>query len=146
TATVGAVLLAVVGLVSPATAQPVPEPTGEPGSGSEPPPIVFEGGTAEMRAQLDETQIAWVDAKAALDASMARQLELAETLGQVQVQIDIQSVELGKIARAAYVSSGQTSVGALVSSESLDGLLDEMGLLDALATRQTNLINELAAA
>lgn len=141
-------LLSVVGLVSPAAAQPAPEPqpSGEPASGAEPPPIVFEGGTTEMRAQLDETQIAWVDAKAALDASRARQLELAETLGQLQVQIDIQSVELGKIARAAYVSSGQTAVGALVGSDSLEGLLDELGLLDALATRQTNLINELAAA
>lgn len=140
---VGAVLLSLVGTVPAGAAEPIepnPDPTGPVVDLA---PIVDEGGTNEMRLQLNETQVAWLDAKVALDASVARQQELVVALEDIRVQIDKQTHELGKVARAAYVSSGQSAVAAIMSAGSAKEFLDGVGLIDALATREANVITTL---
>jgi hypothetical protein len=126
------VLLSVVGLATPAGAV---EP--------ELPEIIAEGGTPELRAQLEGTQTAWLDAKVALDASVARQQELEVTLVDVEAELEVKTEALGKVAHVAFISAGHTSATAIMSNASIDGLLDGLGLLDALATRETTLIQDL---
>ncbi len=131
-----AVLLSVVASPgSPAWAGPKVPP-------SEPPPIVAEGGTAAMRQQLNETQAAWLDAKVALDASVARQQELITSLAQLQARIEVQTVDLGKISHVAYVSAGYSRIAAVMSAGVSD-YLDGVGLIDALAQRELNLVQGL---
>ena len=123
-----AVLMALVGVValpaSPAAAEP-------------------EGGTAEMRRQLDEAQRGYVDAKVALDASVARQQELAVTLEAVEVQLEVEGDVVGRIARNAYMSAGLTGLSGIMSSGSTERFLDGMSMLDILATREGNAVREL---
>jgi hypothetical protein len=138
---IGVVVALVAGVVallpSAAAAKPGPEP-----QVSEPPPILSEGGTQSMRQQLNETQEAWLDAKVALEASVVRQQELVVSLEAIQQQIDEQSVGLGKIAHLAYVSAGYARISAIMAT-GVDGFLDGVGLIDALAARETNLIQGL---
>jgi hypothetical protein len=129
--------LSVLSLAPPAAAQPVDPPADD--------PIVFEGGTRALRDQLDETQSAWLDAKVALDASVARQQELEATLIDVREQIEVQTADLGRVAYVAFITAGHTGLSSLVNSGPLDELLDGMGLLDMLATRETTLIQALIA-
>src|SRR5688572_2560713 len=63
-----AALISVVAVAAPARAEP-------------------EGGTAEMRRQLDEAQRGYLDAKAALDVSVATQQQLVATLEMVEVEL-----------------------------------------------------------
>jgi hypothetical protein len=144
-----AALLTVVGLApTPAAATvaaPTPGPPPVADSSTDPDPIDFEGGTDEMRQQLDETQSAWLDAKAALDASVTHQQQLTKTLADVEVKMGVQVAELGKVANLAFISAGYVSVAGIVSNATTDELLDGMGLVDAVASHRTNLINDLVA-
>src|SRR5688572_1205436 len=77
-----------------------------------------EGGTAEMFRQLDEAQSAWLDAKTALDTSVARQQELAVTLASVQEQLETESESVGKIAHNAFISAGFTAISGIMAAGS----------------------------
>lgn len=139
-----AVLLSLLGTLPAAAVEPVPEPT-VPDTVVNPEldPIVDEGGTPEMREQLNQTQADWLDAKVALDASVTHQQELIVSLEGIKVKLDVQSQELGKVAHAAFVSSGQSEVFAIMSSGSAKEFLDGVGLIDALATREASVITQL---
>jgi hypothetical protein len=102
-----------------------------------------EGGTAEMFRQLDEAQRAWLDAKTALDASVARQQELVVTLSSVQEQLQTESEAVGKIAHNAFISAGFTAISGIMAAGSADSFLDGMILVDAIATREANLVRTL---
>ena len=136
-AVAAAVLLSIVALPgAPAWAGPKVPPA------SDPPPIVSEGGTSAMRQQLNETQAAWLDAKSALDASIAHQQELIASLAQVEARIDTQTADLGKISHMAYVSAGYSRIASVMSAGMSD-YLDGAGLIDALAQRELNLVQGL---
>lgn len=135
-ATVAAVaLLGIVGLL-PTPAAAVEEPPDE---------ILTEGTVPELRQQLSETQVAYLNAKGALDASVARQAELAVALEQIEAQVQVETMQLGKVARVAYVSAGHTGLTGLMSADTTEDFLTGLGLIDALATRETNLIRRLQA-
>jgi hypothetical protein len=81
-----------------------------------------EGGTAEMRRQLDEAQRGYLDAKAALDASVARQQELATTLESIEVQLAEEEKIVGEIGRHAFMSAGllDTRANAQAAQEEIE--------------------------
>jgi hypothetical protein len=122
-----ALLAVTVGVAAPAAADP---PSDGPGSN-------------DLRAQLDQAQSAWLDAKTALDASVARQQQLSNTLSTVQAQLAVESVAVGKVAREQYMSAGFTAVRGIMASGSAHQLLDAMSLSDAIVSRQTDLIQTL---
>jgi len=140
-----AVLLSVAGLAPAAAAEPLPPEPGPSEPAPAPDPIEFEGGTDAMRQQLDETQSAWWDAKAQLDASTARQEELTQELVGIEAQMKVQGEALGKVARMAYLSGNYMKVAALMTNDTVGGFLDNMGLVQARATHETNIIQQLAA-
>jgi hypothetical protein len=130
---VAAVLLVLVSFGSfPATA-----------AAAEPDPITFEGGTREMREQLAETQSAWLDAKAALDASIKRQQELTVSLESVRERMDVQTARLGKVAHVAFITAGFNPISGVIGTGTAEEFLEAMGIIDALATKETNMIREL---
>jgi hypothetical protein len=123
TATLAA-LIGVVAVGTPARAEP-------------------EGGTAEMRRQLDEAQRGYLDAKAALDVSVARQQELNTTLATVEVQLAEEEEVVGQIARHAFMSAGFSALSGVMATGSAESFLDGMSLVDALATREGNAVRQL---
>lgn len=102
-----------------------------------------EGGTAEMRRQLDEAQRGYLDAKAALDASVARQQELATTLETIEVQLAEEEKIVGEIGRHAFMSAGFSGLSGIMASGSADSFLDSLSLVNALATREGNAVRRL---
>ena len=139
-AVLAAVLVAVVGL------QSVPAGAAEPDPAETAPPIEFDGTTDSLRDQLNVTQEAWLDAKVALDSSAERQVELRTQLAGFQTQIEAQQVDLGKISHVAFVSSGYSRISGILASGSMQAYLDGAGLIDALALRETMLIQALVDA
>jgi hypothetical protein len=132
-------------LVSLVALLPQPAMAADPGPTASQSPITTEGGTSALRDQLDATQAAWLDAKTALDTSVAHQQELVATLTGAQKKIDDGQVELGKIANVAFVSSGYDRVVGIVAG-SVQDYLDGAGLIDLMALRQTTLIQQLVDA
>jgi hypothetical protein len=102
-----------------------------------------EGGTAEMRRQLDEAQRGYLDAKAALDASVARQQELATTLESIEVQLAEEEKIVGEIGRHAFMSAGFSGLSGILASGSAESFLDNLSLVNALATREGNAVRRL---
>jgi hypothetical protein len=121
-------LLAVsVGVAGPAAADP---PSDGPGSN-------------DLRGQLDQAQRAWLDAKAALDTSVAHQQQLTDTLSTVQAQLAVESVAVGKVAREGYMAAGFTAARGILATGTATQILDAMSLSDDIVTRQTTLIQTL---
>jgi hypothetical protein len=96
-----------------------------------------------MRRQLEEAQTAWLDAKAKLDASLARQQELTATLADVEIQLSEETRVVGQIARNAYMSAGFTSISSVVSTGSAKEFLDGMSMLNIVSTREAEAVRQL---
>jgi hypothetical protein len=104
-----------------------------------------EGGTAEMRRQLDEATRGYLDAKAIVDASKARQQELTAELGTVRDQLVVQTEAVGDLAKSAYQTATFSAAAAVMTGGTPDGFLDGVTLLNAVATHETNLVRQLMA-
>jgi len=102
-----------------------------------------EGRTDKLFEQLDAAQRAYLDAKAKVDASVARQQELAATLATIDVKLAVQQEAVGRIAQQAYLGSGFTAVSGILSTGSPRNFLGALSIINALATRQTNQVREL---
>ncbi len=124
-----AVLVSLVGVVVyPASAATAADP---------------EGGTASMRRQLDEAQRGYIDAKATVDTSKARQVQLTADLAAIHDRLAVETAAVGEMAAAAYQASGFTAVAGVLSTGSSDGFLDGLTLLNAVAAHETNLVRQL---
>jgi peptidoglycan DL-endopeptidase CwlO len=124
-----AVLVSLVGVVVyPASAATAADP---------------EGGTAAMRRQLDEAQRGYLDAKATVETSKARQVQLTADLAAIQDRLAVETAAVGEMAAAAYQSSGFSAVSGVLSTGSSEGFLDGITLLSAVATHETNMVRKL---
>jgi peptidoglycan DL-endopeptidase CwlO len=102
-----------------------------------------EGGTAAMRRQLDEAQRGYLDAKATVDASKTRLVQLTADLTAIQDRLGVETAAVGEMAAAAYQASGFTAVAGVLSTGSSGGFLDGITLLNAVATHETNMVRNL---
>ncbi len=124
-----ALLVSVVGVVVyPASAATAADP---------------EGGTAAMFRLLDEAQRGYLDAKATVETSKARQVQLTADLVAIQDRLAVETAAVGEVAAAAYQASGFTGVAGVLSTGSSAGFLDGLTLLSAVATHETNLVRQL---
>jgi hypothetical protein len=104
-----------------------------------------EGATASLRDQLDAASKGYLDAKAKLDASKARQEQLVTQLTAVQGEYDSRSQAVQGIAAAAYQMGGMGDVAGVLSSGSPRVFLDRLTLLNVVATNEDRTVHELAA-
>jgi hypothetical protein len=102
-----------------------------------------EGGTGTLREQLDAASKGYIDAKAALDASVAKQVELTEELASLETQIAAESELVAAIAAAAYRTGGLGPLAGLLSSDSPDHFLERVALLDAVGQQEDAEIRRL---
>jgi hypothetical protein len=105
-----------------------------------------EGGTASLRAELDESVRGFLDAQTALEASKARQAQLAANLATAEANFAAGQVKVGQIAASAYRSSGFTNIAAVISSGDPSDFLGRVTLLNGLSAHEHAVVNDLIAA
>jgi peptidoglycan DL-endopeptidase CwlO len=104
-----------------------------------------EGGTAELRDQLDEASRGFLDARAKLDTSVKRQKALAAEVTKTETELVTRSAALGELAGAAYRTGRLGPMTALLNAKSPDGFLDRAAALQSVAAnedRELRLLNE----
>jgi hypothetical protein len=106
-----------------------------------------EGGTAGLRAELDDAVRGYLDAKAALDASTARQAQLETNLSTAETNFAAGQEKLGAIAASAYRSSGFTDnmIGVISGGDPAD-FLTRVTLLNGLSAHEHAVVADLVKA
>ncbi|WP_213453073.1 coiled-coil domain-containing protein [Rhizomonospora bruguierae] len=105
-----------------------------------------EGGTKNLRQALEAANRGWLDAKAALEQSKKKQIELQLKLSQVQQRLDGLMAGVGQVAVNAYRSGRIGVVSALLNSASPDDFLQRATGLEMLARYDDNQLRKLTEA
>jgi peptidoglycan DL-endopeptidase CwlO len=95
-----------------------------------------EGGTKQLRDQLDAASRGFLEAKAKLASSQQRQRALTADLARIESQVTEQTKTVGELAAEAYRTGRLGPLGALLGSDSPDGFLDRAATLAAVASNQ----------
>jgi hypothetical protein len=102
-----------------------------------------EGGTPTLRAQLDEATRGFNDATARLEASKARQAQLADQMRTTEAQLADLTSQVGVLAATAYKGGRMGGLAALLDSQSPDGLLERAVTLESKARLDDEKIRHL---
>lgn len=105
-----------------------------------------EGGTAELRAQLDAASKGWLDAKTALARSVKRQQQLTAQLKTTEAELTVRSARVGEIAGLAYRTGRLTATSALLNSATPQGFMDRAAALDQVAANEDRALRDLTEA
>jgi peptidoglycan DL-endopeptidase CwlO len=105
-----------------------------------------EGGTAGLRASLDEAVRGFLDARTALEASKARQVQLADNLAKAEANFAAGQVRLGQISATAYRSSGFNRIAGIIANGKPEEYLGRVTLLNALSAHEHAVVAELVKA
>lgn len=130
-ATLTVVLLVVGGAADPASAAPGEDP---------------DGSTASLQEQLNVAARGYVEAKARLDGSQQRQLQLRIQMASAEQRLKQLEEEVGWVAAAAYRGSRMTATMALLRTGSPSGLLHGAATVQYLALQDDRELHELAVA
>jgi phage shock protein A len=117
-----AALFAVSALPAPVLAAP--------GGGSSTDP---EGGTPQLRQQLEAASRGFLDAKAKLANSQKRQRELAARLKQVETELIGRNATMDEVIQAAYRRGRLAPVAAMLSANTPEGFLERAAALESVA-------------
>jgi peptidoglycan DL-endopeptidase CwlO len=102
-----------------------------------------EGGTPTLREVLEVTARGYLEAKAQLNASKKRQVQLNARLRSIEGRLDALSVEVGAVASVAYRSGRLGPVSALLASRSPDAFLARAQAVELMAHRDNAQLREL---
>ncbi|MFR9774826.1 coiled-coil domain-containing protein [Micromonospora sp. MS34] len=102
-----------------------------------------EGGTPALRAQLDAASKGWLEARTALNRSVARQKELAAQLVTIDAELGTRDDKVGEIAAVAYRSGRLGTASALLGSGSPEGFLDRAAALGQVAAHEDRALRDL---
>jgi hypothetical protein len=122
----------------PAAAAPTPTPKP---SGTD-----DEGGTPTLREVLEAAARGYLDAKAKLENSKKRQIELTLQLKQVEDRLAALVVEIGQVAAVAYRTGRLGTMTALLNSTSPDSFLERAAAADLIAMRDDAQMRRLTQA
>jgi hypothetical protein len=102
-----------------------------------------EGGTPELRQQLEAASRGYLDAQAKLANASKRQKELGEHLKVLGTELADRSVALGDIVGAAYQHGRLGPMTALLNADSPDGFLDRATALESVAANEDRALRAL---
>jgi len=135
-----AVFVLLFGLVTPAGAAGLPDPTTDP-------PQEDSNPTLEnLRSNLEAAAIGWLDAEAALTASKAKQGDLQQKLTLAELDIARAKVGVGQYAGEAYKTGRLTVFGAMLNATSPDEFLGKMEAMERVTQRDQERLHELRVA
>lgn len=103
-----------------------------------------EGGTKSLREQLDVAATAWQDAKAVLDKSKERQLELDLRLATLEAEREALVGEVQTVAGMAYRTGRVGTLTALLSSGSAEVFMERAATMDMLTQYEDKTLARLA--
>ena len=113
-------------------------PPGPAGAEPDDPPAADEdGGPPLLRDVLESTGRRYLEAKAALNKSKKRQLQLSLELQKAQAQLDELRPQIGRVAAESYRTGKLTAVAVLLDSDSPNSFLQR-----AVALNEMNLVND----
>ncbi|MEH0938743.1 coiled-coil domain-containing protein [Micromonospora psammae] len=105
-----------------------------------------EGGTKQLREQLEAAAKGHIEAKAKLDNSKRRQAALTAELKAVEGQLVELNAQVGEVAAQSYRLGRLTPTALLLKSASPDALVQRAGELDVMAQRDSKRLRSLAKA
>jgi len=121
----------VLGIAVPAGAAP-----GDDGSAEE------AGAPATLLEQLDITGRAYNDAKAQLDASKARQVEINKKMDEAKAQLELLADQVGVVANAAYRGSRLSVISGLLNDTDSEQTLNKISQAAYMAQRDDRKLRE----
>ena len=102
-----------------------------------------EGGTAELRDQLDRASKGYLDAQAALDNSTKKQKEHEAQLETIEAELAARTAALADLGRSAYRTGRLGPMTALLNSSSPDGFIERAASLEMVAANQQREVRAL---
>ncbi|GIF75144.1 coiled-coil domain-containing protein [Asanoa siamensis] len=102
-----------------------------------------EGGTAELRDQLDKASRGYLDAQAALKRSKGKQQEQETKLETIEQDLVTHVEAVAEIGRSAYRTGRLGPMAALINSDSPDRFLERANALGMVAANQQRTIQGL---
>jgi hypothetical protein len=102
-----------------------------------------EGGTAELRDQLDKASRGYLDAQAALKRSQAKQQEQETALRAIERDLAAHVEAVAEIGRSAYRTGRLSPMAALINSDSPDRFLERANALGMVAANEQRTIRGL---
>jgi hypothetical protein len=102
-----------------------------------------EGGTPTLREVLEAAARGYLDAKAKLENSKRRQVELTLQLTRVENRLAGLTVEIGHVAAVAYRTGRLGTVTALLASTSPDSFLQRAAAADLITMRDDAVMRRL---
>lgn len=102
-----------------------------------------EGGTPQLRQQLEAASKGYLAAQNTLANSRKRQQQLSKQLTEIESELKARSVVVGELAGVAYRGGRANAMTALLDSDSPDAFLDRVSALDAVAANQTQEVRAL---
>jgi hypothetical protein len=102
-----------------------------------------EGGTPALRAQLDAASKGWLEARTALNRSIARQKQLTAELATINTELGTRGDKVGEIAAVAYRSGRLGIASALLGSRSPEGFMDRAAALEQVAAHEDRALRDL---
>lgn len=111
-----------------------------------PTPAPDEGDSKNLREVLEAAAKGYIDAKAQLDNSKQRQLELTLELQKVEANLAVLIVEVGAVADQTYRMGRLTPVSMLLNSSSPEAFLDRMAGLELMTQRGDKQLRALTEA
>jgi peptidoglycan DL-endopeptidase CwlO len=105
-----------------------------------------EGGSKSLTQQLDAASRGYLDAKDKLAVAVKRQADLAAALQQIDAAMAPKQAAFDEVVRQAYQAGRLGPLSALLSADSPAGFLDRAEVLQTVAARQQDAVNDLKTA
>ncbi|GIF68375.1 hypothetical protein Ais01nite_64100 [Asanoa ishikariensis] len=102
-----------------------------------------EGGTEELRDQLDKASRGFLDAQAALKRSQGKQKEQETTLRTIEQDLATHVETVAEIGRSAYRTGRLGPMSALINSDSPERFLERANALGMVAANEQREIRGL---
>jgi hypothetical protein len=112
-------------------------------AGAAPKPAPNEGGSQSLRSALEAAAKGHIEAKAKLDNSTKRQLELSLERQKVEQRLARLTAEMGVVADKSYRVGRLSAVSMLLNSASPDEFIQRAAGLDAMAQRDSRQLRQL---
>ncbi|WP_207922694.1 hypothetical protein [Micromonospora sp. KC606] len=101
-----------------------------------------EGGTKKLRDALEAAAKGHLEAKAKLENSRRRQVELTNELKAVEVRLVGLNAQVGEVAAQSYRLGRLTTASALLNSASPEAFLQRAAELDVMGQRDARRLHE----
>ncbi|GLZ80183.1 hypothetical protein Afil01_49900 [Actinorhabdospora filicis] len=102
-----------------------------------------EGGSKDMREQLDEAIRNYNDARDALNDSKDRQVQLEKDIEQGQADVESLTAQVNDIARGMYEGGTLSQATVFLTSENPEQTIDGMVLVSFLGDQSARKVTEL---